>query len=180
MLGLVTLDCDKIARQVVEPGKPGFEKIVDLFGQKVVRNDSTLDRAALRNTIVNDSKMRKKMENILHPQILKEMVFQMENAVYDDKKAVAVEVPLLFESGMETNFDVTIAVAARDKDLVHRICSRDSVKKKDAQKMVALQMSQNEKTQRADHVITNNGTRDELFDLVDNLFDQIAKEFLTR
>lgn len=180
MLGLVTLDCDKIARQVVEPGKPGFEKIVDLFGQKVVRNDSTLDRAALRNIIVNDSKMRKKMENILHPQILKEMVFQMENAVYDDKKAVAVEVPLLFESGMETNFDVTIAVAARDKDLVCRICSRDSVKKKDAQKMVALQMSQKEKKERADYVITNNGTRDELFDLVDNLFDQIAKEFLTR
>ena len=56
-IGLVTLDCDIIARQVVEPGMPGFKKIVDLFGQKVVQKQGTLDRAKLRNIIVNNSKM---------------------------------------------------------------------------------------------------------------------------
>ena len=179
-IGLVTLDCDVIARQVVVPGQPAYKKIVELFGQKVVRKDKTLDRTRLRNIIVNDSGLRKKMENILHPQILREMIFQMETAVYTDKKrAVAVEVPLLFESGMAQYFDVTIVVAAKDKDLVKRICDRDMVTKQDAQKMLDLQMPQDEKTARADHVIINKGTNAELSESVDNLFEKIQKEFLT-
>ena len=178
-MGLVTLDCDVIARQVVEPGMPGFTKIVELFGQKVVRKDGTLDRARLRNIIVSDLTLRQKMENILHPQIIKEMVFQMENAEFKDKKAVVVEVPLLFELGMEKQFDVTIAVTAQELDLVERISDRDNVAKKDAQKILDLQMPQKDKMARADHVVFNKGTRSELFESVDNLFNKIQKEFLT-
>ena len=109
-IGLVTLDCDVIARQVVEPGKPGFKKIVEVFGRSVLEKTGTLDRVLLRNIIVDDAILRKKMEDILHPQILMEMVSQIENAVYKDKKAVAVEVPLLFELGMEKQFDATVVV----------------------------------------------------------------------
>ncbi|MCK5162558.1 MAG: dephospho-CoA kinase [Desulfobacula sp.] len=178
-MGLVTLDCDVIARQIVEPGMPGFTKIVELFGQKVVRKDGTLDRARLRNIIVSDLTLRQKMENILHPQIIKEMVFQMENAEFKDKKAVVVEVPLLFELGMEKQFDVTIAVTAQELDLVERISDRDNVAKKDAQKILDLQMPQKDKMARADHVVFNKGTRSELFESVDNLFNKIQKEFLT-
>jgi len=179
VLGLVTLDCDVIAREIVEPGMPGFTKIVELFGQKVVRKEGTLDRAKLRNIIVNDDLLRQKMESILHPRILNEMVFQMENAVVKIHKAVVVEVPLLFELGMEKQFDVTIAVKAQDMDLVQRICDRDNVTKEDAKKVLDLQMSQEDKMVRAGHVIINKGTRSELFESVDNLFDKIQKEFLT-
>ena len=178
-IGLVTLDCDVIARQVVEPGMPGFEKIVEVFGQSVVQKQGTLDRTLLRNIIVDDAILRKKMEDILHPQILSEMVFQIENAMYKDKKAVAVEVPLLFELGMEKQFDVTIVVAAQDMDLVKRISKRDKVSKENAQKMLDLQMAQEDKMAMADHVVINKGTMAELFESVDNLFDKIQKEFLT-
>jgi dephospho-CoA kinase len=178
--GLVTLDCDVIARQVVAPGMPGFKKIVELFGERVVLKDGTLDRSALRNIIVHDSQMRKKVEDILHPQILIEMVSQMENAGYEGKKkAVAVEVPLLFESGMDEQFDITIVVTANDLDLVKRISDRDKVTKSNAQKMLDLQMSQEEKMARADYSILNRGTNAELFESVDNLLDKIQKEFLT-
>jgi dephospho-CoA kinase len=175
-IGLVTLDCDIIARQVVESGTCGFKKIVELFGQKVVLKNGELDRKSLRNIIVDDSKMRKKMEDILHPLILLDMVSQMENAAYKDKKAVAVEVPLLFESGMEKYFDVSIVVMAQSRDLVARIADRDSVTKKDAQKMLDLQMPQKEKIARADYVIENLGTSTELFESVDNIFARIEKE----
>ncbi|SDU22123.1 dephospho-CoA kinase [Desulfobacula phenolica] len=178
-IGLVTLDCDVIARQVVEPGMQGFTKITQLFGQEIVLKDGSLDRPRLRNIIVNDPKMRKKMEDILHPQIIKEMAAQMKNAAYTDKKAVAVEVPLLFELGMEKQFDVTIVVTANDPDLVKRISDRDKVTLKDAQKMLDLQMPQEEKTVKADYVIINKGTSSELFESVDNLFEEIQKEFLT-
>ena len=178
-IGWVSLDCDIIARQVVEPGEEAFKKIVELFGQKVVRKEGTLDRERLRNIIVNDSLLRQKMENILHPQIIKEMVFQIEKAEGKGKKAVVVEVPLLFELGMEKQFDVTIAVMAKDMDLIKRISDRDNVTKKDAQKILDLQMSQENKMTRADHVILNKGKRSELFESVDNLFNKIQKEFLT-
>ncbi|MCP4673457.1 MAG: dephospho-CoA kinase [Desulfobacula sp.] len=177
-MGLVVLDCDVIARQVVEPGTAGFEKIVALFGGKTVCKNGTLDRAKLRNIIINEPEMRRKMEDILHPQINKEMVFQMDTAQYLKYKAVAVEVPLLFELGMEHNFDTTIAVIAKDMELVKRICDRDSVIKEDALKMLELQMSQKEKKKKADHVIVNSGDRSELFESVQNIFNKIQKQFI--
>ncbi|MBU1193945.1 MAG: dephospho-CoA kinase [Proteobacteria bacterium] len=178
--GLVVLDCDVIARQVVEPGEKGFKDIVDLFGETVVLKDGRLDRARLREIIVYDDDMRKKMEDILHPRILEEMIFQMAHADYTGrKKAVAVEVPLLFETGMERYFDLTIAVIADFPELIDRISSRDKVMEKDARKMLELQMSQEHKSARADYVIKNTGTLPELFDSVDNIFEKIQKEFLT-
>ncbi len=177
-MGLVVLDCDVIARQVVEPGTAGFEKIVGLFGKRIVYKNGTLDRAKLRTIIINEPVMRKKMEGILHPQISKEMTLQMETAKYSKKRAVAVEVPLLFELGMEHNFDTTIVVVAQDIDLVKRICDRDSVKREDALKMLELQMSQKEKQKKADHVIVNSGDGSELFESVQNIFDKIQRQFV--
>lgn len=179
-IGLVTLDCDRIARQVVAPGEPGFKDIVQLLGQDVLSDTGGLDRPKLRNLIINDPGIRKKIEGLLHPRILEQMMLQIKAAHYTDIKAVAVEVPLLFESGMDQFFDLTIAVMARDQDLVKRISERDRVKETDAQKMLGLQMSQEEKTARADHVIFNLGTSAELFESVDILFHKIQKEFLTR
>lgn len=177
--GLVILDCDIIARQVVEPGKEAFQKIVELFGQKVVRKEGTLDRTTLRNVIINDVSLRQKMENILHPQIIKEMVFQMKKAEAEGEKAVVVEVPLLFELGMEKQFDITITVMAKDTDLIKRISNRDIVTKKDARKILDLQMSQEDKMTRADYVLYNKEEKAELFESVDNLFNKIQKEILT-
>ncbi|MCF6246067.1 MAG: dephospho-CoA kinase [Desulfobacula sp.] len=178
-IGLATLDCDVIARQIVEPGRTGFSKIVELFGNKVVQKNGELDRAKLRSIIVDDSSLRKKLENILHPRILDEMVSLMEKAELAGKEAVAVEVPLLFESGMDKIFHVTIAVIASSQDLVARIAARDRVSALDAQKILDLQMPQVEKANRADHVIENKGKHSELFESVDNLYTKIEKEFLT-
>ena len=176
-LGLVVLDCDVIAREVVEPGTTGLNKIVELFGQSIVDKNNNLRRSKLRNIIINDPVLRKKMENILHPEIINEMNFQMNNKEYKGIKAVAVEVPLLFELNMERNFDVTIAVISEDQDLVKRICSRDNVDKQNAIKMLDLQMSQKEKQKRADHVLMNKKNKFELFEFVIDLFDKIQRQF---
>jgi dephospho-CoA kinase len=176
-IGLVVLDCDVIAREVVEAGTVGFEKIIELFGQKIVDKNGMLDRAALRKIIIDNSIMRKKLETVLHPLINKEMVSQMENVEYKNKQAVAVEVPLLFELGMQHSFDATIAVVAEDMDLVKRICNRDNVNKQDALKMLNLQMSQKEKQKRADYTIVNKGDMSKVFKSVNNLFNIIQKEF---
>ncbi|MFH2093094.1 MAG: dephospho-CoA kinase [Pseudomonadota bacterium] len=179
-LGVVTLDCDRIARQVVQPGEPGLEKLVDIFGPDVLCKDGTLDRKKLRHILINDKKQCDIIEKTLHPLIRQQLFQQIESAPYKgESKAVAVEVPLLFESGMDNMFDFTIAVIASEDELAERICRRDDVSVKDARKMLGLQMSQHEKAMRADHVIVNKGTLLQLFDSVDKLFDKIQKEFLT-
>ncbi len=178
--GLHTLDCDVIARQVVEPGEKAFKQIVELFGPAVVQKGGFLDRSRLRQIIVDDPELRKKMEAVVHPQVLEKMVFQMEQADYEGKiKACAVEVPLLFETGMEKHFDLSIAVIADDTALLKRVSQRDNVAEKNVQKMLDAQMTQKEKEKRADYIIKNTGTNTELFESVDNLFHKIQKEFLT-
>ena len=180
-IGLVTLDCDRIARQVVEPGEQGLKDIVQLLGRGVLSSTGGgLGRPKLRNLILNDPGMRKKIEDLLHPKILEQMMIQISTADYQDIKAVAVEVPLLFESGMDQFFDVAIVVMAKDQDLVTRITERDHVKENDAKKMLCLQMPQEDKMARADYILFNSGTSAELFESVDNLFNKIQKEFLTR
>lgn len=178
-IGLAVLDCDIIARQVVEPGTPGFNAVVGLFGKGAVLESGELNRPELRQRIINDPSLRKKMEDILHPQILTEMKRQMNVAAQKGFKSVAVEVPLLFESGMDKYFDITLAVVGAKDDLVQRIVARDGVAAVDAGKMVDLQMPQEEKIKRADHVIKNSGSVSELFETVENLYKEIEKEFLT-
>lgn len=172
-LGLETLDCDRIARQVVEPGRDAYNRVVLVFGPKVLTQEGTLDRAKLRKMIVGQPALRKQLETILHPIIIKEMVEQMETAGYPMEPAIAVEVPLLFELGMERYFDVIIAVTAEDGLLADRIASRDGVDREGAKKMLALQMAQDEKAMRADHVISNHGDKDALFKAVSLLYSKL-------
>jgi len=178
-LGLVSFDCDKIARQVVEPGQKGYEGVVACFGPDVVTSDKSLDRAKLRFLLVNHPELRKKMEDLLHPLIIKQMVLQIKTAVYDKEVGCVVEVPLLFELGMEKQFDVTVTVVASQSALLERISKRDNVSRENAGKLLDLQMGQNEKIKRADHVIENIGKPDELFESVEKLYVKIKKEFLT-
>ena len=178
-LGLVSLDCDKIARQIVEPGQKGYEGVVACFGSDVVRQDKSLDRAMLRNLVVNHPDLRKKMEGLLHPLIIKQMLLQIATAVYDKEVGCVVEVPLLFELGIQDEFDVTVAVVATQEFLLDRISKRDNVSRESAGKLLDLQMAQGEKAKRADYVIENIAKQGELFESVEKLYAKIKKEFLT-
>ena len=173
-LGLVTLDCDRIARQVVEPGQKAYNKVVSIFGTDVVAGDNGLDRAKLRKIIVSHPDLRKQLEGVLHPIIIEEMVRQMETADYESQSACAVEVPLLFELGMEAYFDVIVTVVTEEADLIERICGRDNVDEDAAKKMLALQMNQDEKVKRADYVISNQGRAGDLLSAVSSLYEKLV------
>ncbi len=179
-IGLVTLDCDQIARQVVEPGQAAYEDVVKAFGPGVVSPDQTLDRVALRNIIVASAEHREQLESILHPVIISEMVRQMNDAVHLRQKSCAVEVPLLFELGMEKLFDATVVVTATHDLLVSRISNRDGVDPGDAAKMLDIQMPQSEKVRKADFVIENSGDMADVVKTVKVLYQKLVKQRLTK
>ncbi len=174
-MGLEVFDCDRIARQVVEPGQPAYERVVSLFGKQVVGPDRGLDRVFIRRIILQDPSKRIALEKILHPEIIREMVRQMAAAPYRKEKACAVEVPLLFELGMEPYFDTTLVVTADQSMLEHRISARDGVDLDGAKRMLALQMDQTQKVERADHVIENGGSESQLFKNLEILYKKLVK-----
>jgi len=179
-IGLVTLDCDEIARQVVEPGRTAYNQVVKAFGAKIVAPDRALDRPALRRMIVSTKGGREKLESILHPIIISETVRLMDEAVYSKQKSCAVEVPLLFELGMENLFDVVVVVTASDNTLVDRISCRDGVDRESAQKLLAIQMPQSEKVKKADYVIENRGEPAAVFKSVAVLYRKLVNQRLTK
>lgn len=179
-IGLVTLDCDEIARQVVEPGQAAYNQVVKVFGSKIVAPDRTLDRPALRSMIITTKGSREKLESILHPVIISETVRQMDEAVHSRQKSCAVEVPLLFELGMEHLFDAVVVVTAADSTLIDRIAGRDGVDRESAQKLLAIQMPQSEKIQKADYVIENRGEPEAVFKSVGVLYQKLVNQRLTK
>ncbi len=179
-IGLVTFDCDQIARDVVAPGENGYDGVVSLFGYDVVLPDRSLDRAKMRDRMLADPSLRKGLEALLHPLIIQTLFREIPRATYTKEAACAVEVPLLFELGMEDRFYATVTVRSLEQALVDRVSRRDGVDAGSARKMLNLQLSQDEKVMRSDYVIENNGSPGELVESVGDLYAKIRKEFLTR
>lgn len=176
-LGLVVLDCDSIARQVVAPGKSAYIEIVNLFGQEIVLSNEYINRSAIRDRIINDSILRKKLENILHPVILDTLFDEIKKAEYTKEKACAVEVPLLFELGLENKFDIVLTIAGNRDQLINRIVSRDGVSLDSANRILDIQMEQNEKIRRSKYVLYNRGSIEDLFNKVFLFYNQIKKNY---
>lgn len=178
-LGMAGFDCDLIAREIVEPGMPAFRDITKLLGEKSVAGDGTLDRQEVRRRIMEDPKVRKQVEHILHPLILETLFSKIETAESQGYPAAVAEVPLLFELDLEDRFDLTIAVVSEPEALLQRIVERDEVDRKAAEKILALQLDQQDKRRRADILIENNAGKKELCQQVERIFGKIEKERLT-
>ena len=179
-LGLVTFDCDQIARDLVAPGAAGYEQVVEIFSYDVVSSDRTLDRKRMREMMLADPELRRALEAVLHPLIIHTLFSRIQSATYNKEAACAVEVPLLFELGMQDRFDVTVTVTALEDDLVERIADRDKVTAQSARKMLNLQLAQEEKALHSDYVIENRGSLGELVESVGDLYRKIQKDCLTR
>lgn len=167
------IDADQVARDVVKPGTEGLNKIVDHFGMTVLTREGVLDRTALRRQIVSDARARKALEAILHPGIIAEMEARIKAAHDGGRALVVVEVPLLFELDMASRYDKVVLVKAARHLKVKRLTQRDHVSREDAERLLDIQIPDDEKEKRSDFVIENNGSRDKLIKCVDRLYEMI-------
>lgn len=156
--GAVLIDLDLIAREVVEPGQPALARIAERFGQAVLREDGTLDRKKLGSIVFADEGQRKALEAILHPEIRSVMKERMAlHESRDPNKLVVVDVPLLFESKLESYFEQIMLVYVPRGDQLKRLMKRDGLTTEEAERRLAAQMSIEDKRGRADIVIDNSG-----------------------
>ena len=159
-LGARVLDADLLAREVVMPGQPAYLKIVEEFGQGVVRDDGTLDRKALGAIVFAEPARRKRLEEITHPAIAARQ--QRILSVLDEEAFEGIviwDVALLFETGGLARMDRVVVVATDPETELARLMSRDGMAEADARARIASQMPVAEKAKRAHYVIDNSGDR---------------------
>ena len=113
--GALVVDTDDLARQLVQPGEPALGEIQRAFGSQMVDGNGQLQRELLARAVFSDATARQKLESILHPRIRNRWKNQIENWRAEQKPLAIVVIPLLFETGAETEFDVTICVACSIK-----------------------------------------------------------------
>ena len=174
-LGITIISSDALAREAVAPGSMAHEKILNYFGEKVVLSDGKLNRQMLRRIIVNDDTARLTLERFIHPEIKKLMERKMAQAEQNGDRVIAVEVPLLFELGMEKQFDLVVVVSTDPNVQVKRLMDRDNVSREDAEDLLNVQMTDQEKVKRGGVVLPNNGSAKQLINSVDRFYEKFLK-----
>jgi dephospho-CoA kinase len=168
--GAVVIDADTIAREVVEPGTPGFDAVVSRFGAEVVAQ-GRLDRAALARIVFSDEQARADLNAIVHP-----LVGQRSDelaAAAPPGAVVVYDVPLLVESGLAGRYDLVVIVLASERVRLARLAAR-GMDEADARSRIAAQAGDEQRVAAADVVIQNDGTVDELVDQVTALWSRLT------
>ncbi|WP_369902323.1 dephospho-CoA kinase [Bacillus manliponensis] len=160
-LHIPVIDADVIAREVVEPGKEAYNKIVEAFGNEILEKNGELDRAKLGGIIFHDKEKRMQLNHIVHPAVRKEMKEQKEAYIREGREVVVLDIPLLFESRLTELVDYTFVVYVDGNTQLTRLMNRNGFTEEEAKARIASQMQLEEKVALADYVINNNGTIEE-------------------
>ncbi len=173
--GATVIDADILARRAVQPGQPALEEIRQAFGEAVIRDDGTLDREVLGRMAFSDATVRTRLNTIVHPRVQAAAEREIAEALAASPDGLVVyDVPLLFETGTEARVDLVAVVYAPAEVQKRRLQRRDGM---DAEAIRARLRSQDdieEKARRADVVLDNGGTPEDLRRQVMDLVEQLS------
>lgn len=161
-MGARVVDADELARRAVVPGSEGLQRILRRFGEGVLREDGTLDRGALRRIAFGDDAARAELEAIVHPEVARLRSEADRKALADGERTIVHVIPLLFEVGLADDFDIIVLVDAATDTRLTRLVARRGLDEDVARRMIEAQMPSGEKRARADIVLRNEGTLDQL------------------
>ncbi|HEL6618804.1 TPA: dephospho-CoA kinase, partial [Listeria monocytogenes] len=150
------VDADIAARKVVERGTEGLKEIVAYFGEEILLADGTLNRAKLGEIIFKDKEKREKLNEITHPRVKDYMLEARERFFEAGEELVFFDIPLLFESHLESLVDKIVVVWTTPETELKRLMERNNLTKEDALRRIESQMGIDEKARKADFVIDNN------------------------
>lgn len=149
------IDADKIAHQVMEIGKPAYQKILETFGEEAVCSTGHLNRKKIAQIVFNNEERLDKLNGIVHPEVWKATEQEIARYRMMQEPYVVIDVPLLFESHFDELCDLCVVVFTDEQTQLERLMSRDHSSLEDAQKRINAQMPLKEKLIRADFKIDN-------------------------
>ena len=172
--GARIIDADVLAREAVMKGSPALKSIVERWGDGILDSEGNLDRAALRTKVFADQSDLDALNSIVHPEVIRRRSDEIGAARARGDKIVVCVIPLLFERHLADDFDTIILVDAPRSMRLERIVRERGIEEAEAMKMIAAQMPADLKRARADYVIENEGTREDLEAEVDRVWKEIA------
>jgi len=161
-LGIPVLHADDIAKEVSVKDEDVRRQIVALIGADAFDKDGNLNRAFIAEKIFSNSALRKQYEKILHPKVQDEIEKRISELSNQQSPFVVVEAALLYEAGWNRSCDAVLVVDADEEIAVKRVCSRDRANPEDVRSRLRAQWKSSSKISRADYVIRNNGSLEEL------------------
>lgn len=176
-LGAYVVNADQIVHQLLTPDTVLGQQVIELLGSSILVNGK-IDRSKTAEIVFLNPRLLNYLENLLHPPVYKEIEKQFHDCQQqpDPPPLFVAEIPLLFESGGERYFDKTVAVIADRELCQERYRMESGHEREDFNRRMARQMLPEEKGKRADFIIVNNNTLNELKQKSKNLFDQLNEE----
>ena len=168
-LGALVIDADQLARAAIERGSDGFDEVVALFGDSILK-DGNIDRRALGELIFKDQKAKAQLENIIHPFVRRE--FEGAVASLKGDEVLVYEIPLLVETKAHERFDVVVTVESEMENRIARLRGR-GMHISEIEGRIAAQATREQRIEVADFLIENDGTEDELLRQVENIWDSL-------
>jgi dephospho-CoA kinase len=157
-LGAAVIDADKIARRLLWQNGICFPTVVALFGKKILTG-GRIDRKKLASIVFGDSVQRRKLEEIIHPQV-KRMIRQRILGLQKKRSIplIVAEIPLLYEAGLDQEVDKVIVVQAEHEQQIHRSARKGTWSPEVIEQRIKAQMPMSQKLKKADFIIDNRGT----------------------
>jgi dephospho-CoA kinase len=171
--GITVVDADVVARLIVEPGTHALAAIATHFGNAILQADGGLDRAALRSRVFSNDDDRRWLEQLTHPLIGQEILAQISASC---SPYTILSSPLLLDTSQKALVDCVVVVDVPEALQLQRTMQRDSNDEAQVRRIMAAQMSRADRLERADIVIDNSRSLEEL----DNQVEELHKEFLLR
>ncbi|MEY4553898.1 MAG: hypothetical protein RL197_325 [Actinomycetota bacterium] len=152
-LGATIIDADLLAREVVEPGTVGLERLVAQFGSRILEADGSLNRSALAGIVFDDADQRKTLELIVHPLIQE---LSRERISEASSEIVVYVIPLMVETESSLPFDLVVTVEAPEKEQIRRMVEDRKMETSSAVSRIRAQASPAMRAQFADHILNSN------------------------
>jgi dephospho-CoA kinase len=156
--GVAVVEADELARLAVVPGSDALRRIADRWGPGILLPSGELDRAALRDVVFRDPVERRALEEIVHPEVERLRAKAFARAARDGANLLVADIPLLFEVGLENDFDVVVLVDSPESIRLERLVSDRGLPEAEARRMIEAQIPTERKRDAADFVIENTGT----------------------
>ena len=173
--GATVIDADVLAREAVRPETQALKDIVKRWGKDVLKNDGSLDRAALRQIVFADQSELDALNRIVHPGVTRLRDREIARARERGDQIVVCVIPLLFERNIVEEFDAIVLVDAPRPLRLERMVASRGLEATDAMNMIASQMPAELKRARADYVIENTGSLQDLQRDVDALWSSLQR-----
>jgi len=171
-IGVPVIDADTIVHSLVKPGMPALEEIAKAFVKEIISNDCTLNRKKIRDRIFTNKAERKKLEDILHPSVYKEISIQVENI---NSKYCIISIPLLLETDASMTVDRILVIDIPRELQLERASNRDMTSKSDIDAIIDSQISRKDRLSAANDIVDNKGDINELRKKICDLHEFYSK-----